>query len=64
MAELQFQNPSAPTAQLESELTGLASDSLTEIRREAVFAPQTDSLLRELIDEVKLLRQFLEDTTR
>ena len=64
MAELQFQNPSAATAQLESELTAIASDGTTEIRREAVLAPRTDSLLRELIVEVKALRQFLEDNTR
>ena len=64
MAELKYQNPTIVDSQLETELVGIAADGITEIRREGVIAPRTDALLQTLIDEVRRLRQFLEDTTR
>lgn len=62
MAELQFQNPTTPTAQLESRLTGVASDGVTEQRRELIEARSTNEILQKILVElIEIKKLWLEE---
>lgn len=61
MGEIQYQNPAAgnATAQLESKLKGVASDGVTELRREVVSASDVVGKLDEVVQAIKNLEQTI-----
>jgi hypothetical protein len=61
MAQLSYQNPNAAnvTAQLQSNIGGVASDGVTEVRREVITVSESDGigpLLQLIVFELRAVK--------
>ena len=58
---LGYQNPTSTSAILESETSVAGAQGSPDTVREVVSTPGVENVLKEILNELKEIRQFMED---